>query len=101
MKRKVKFLRIFEKQIEKLDSNAKELIKNKIELIKENPYRFKKLNSKKFNKVFRVRFSIDKKETRLVYLVLEPDIILVCLLSRGDDYKDLEKYLKRAKGELE
>ncbi|KAF5412327.1 MAG: hypothetical protein C5S47_01585 [Candidatus Methanogasteraceae archaeon] len=34
---------------------------------------------------------------RLIYAVLSPNIILVCLLDRKDDYTDLEKYLKELK----
>ena len=85
----------FIKQIKKLDLNSKEIIYNKIQLIKENPYRYKKIHSNKFSRVFRVRFSINKQETRLIYVILEPNIILVCLLDRGKDYKNLERYLKK------
>lgn len=89
----------FLKQLKDLNSNTKKLIENKINLIKENPYRYKKIRSKKFSKVFRVRFSVENKETRLIYVILEPNIILVCLLDRKKDYKDLEKYLDRIKKE--
>ena len=85
----------FIKQIKKLDINSKKIIHEKIQLIKENPYRYKKIHSKKFSRVFRVRFSINKQETRLIYVIIEPNIILVCLLDRGKDYKDLEKYLNK------
>jgi len=85
----------FLKQLEKLDSHAKQIIKDKIQLIKQNPFRFKKIHSKRFSRVFRIRFSINKKETRLIYVFAKPNIILVCLLDRKKDYKDLEKYLKK------
>jgi mRNA-degrading endonuclease RelE of RelBE toxin-antitoxin system len=89
----VKSLDIFKLQIEKLDANSKKLIYNKIQLIKENPYRYKKLHSKNYSRVFRVRLNLKSKETRMIYALLEPNIILVCLLDRKNDYKDLEKYL--------
>lgn len=85
----------FLNQIKNVDPRYKRIVENKISLIKENPYRYKRIHSKKFPKVFRVRFSLDKKETRLIYVVIEPDIILVCLLERKKDYKDLEKYLNK------
>ena len=87
--------KIFLKQIEKLDSHSKQIIKDKIELIKQNPFRFKKIYSKRFSRVFRIRFSINKKEIRLIYVVAKPNVILVCLLDRKRDYIDLEKYLKK------
>lgn len=85
----------FLKQLEVLDKHSKELIQSKINLIKENPFHFKRIHSKQFGKVFRVRLSIQNKETRLIYAILEPNIILVCLLERKNDYKDLEKYLSK------
>jgi len=68
---------------------------DKLDLIRENPYRYKKLHSTRLSKVFRVRLSIESKEMRLIYAVIEPNIILVCLLERKKDYKDLEKHLKK------
>lgn len=91
----VKSTEFFVKQISLLNSNSKKLIKNKIDLIKENPFHFKRIHSKRFNKVFRVRLNIQGKETRLIYVVLEPNIILVCLIDRNKDYRDLEKYLSK------
>ncbi len=86
---------IFLKQIKDLDDKSKRIIEEKIILIKSNPYRYKKIHSKHFSKVFRVRLNIASKESRLIYLVIEPNIILVCLLDRKKDYKDLGKYLSK------
>ncbi len=85
----------FNKQVSKLDSISRKIISEKIQLIKKNPYRYKRIRSKKFSRVFRIRFSIEKKETRLIYAVLNPKIILVCLLDRKKDYRDLEKSLSK------
>ena len=93
----LKALDIFKEQIEKLDEKSKRIIKNKIDLIKFNPYRYKRIHSNLFSKVFRIRLTINNKENRLIYVVLEPNIILVCLLDREKDYKDLEKYLSKIK----
>jgi len=93
-------LNIFNKQIKKLDKNSKRIIYEKIQLIKENPYRFKKIHSKLYSRVFRIRFNLNSKEARLIYVILNPNIILACLLDRKKDYKDLEKYLKNIRNEL-
>ena len=93
----IKSLEFFKKQVEILDLKSKKIIYDKIQLIKENPYRYKRIHSKKFSKVFRVRFSINRKETRLVYVIVSSNIILVCLLDRKKDYKNLEKYLGKIK----
>ena len=83
------------KQFDKLDTKSKKLIYEKIQLIKENPYRYKRIHSKKFSRLLRVRLNLNKKETRLIYAIINPNIILVCLLDRKKDYKDLEKYLSK------
>ncbi len=100
MSYRIKSLNFFKKQIEKLDFKSKKIIYDKIQLIKQNPYRFKRIHSKKYSKVFRVRFSINKKETRLIYVIIDPNIILVCLLDRKKGYRDLEGYLGKLRKEL-
>jgi len=100
MKHEVRALKFFLDQINQLDKKSKQVIHDKIQLIKENPYRYKRIHSKQYSKVFRVRFSIQNKETRLIYTVIEPQIILVCLLDRKKDYDDLEKNLNKIKKEL-
>tara|TARA_Y100000034_G_scaffold100355_1_gene123627 strand:+ start:229 stop:531 length:303 start_codon:yes stop_codon:yes gene_type:complete len=87
----------FLKQIKNLDDKSIKIIEEKIKLIKENPYRYKKLHSPSLSRVFRVRLNLSNQETRLIYVILEPNIILVCLLERKKDYKDLEKYLLKIK----
>ena len=92
---RVKALGYFKEQVKKLDKKSRRIIYNKIQLIKENPFRYKKIHSENFSRVFRVRLEIQSKETRLIYTVTEPNIILVCLLDRKNDYKDLEKYISK------
>ncbi|MFA4907385.1 MAG: hypothetical protein WC602_03880 [archaeon] len=91
----VKTTNLFAAQFEKLDGKSKRIVQEKIELARENPFRFKRIHSKKFGKAFRVRLSLNGKETRLIYVVLEPNIMLACLLERKNDYRDLEKYLPK------
>ena len=88
---------IFIEQIKNLDKKSKEQIKNKIDLISSNPFRFKRIHSKTIPNVFRVRLNIRHNEMRLIYAVLSPNIILVCLLNRKNNYTDLKKYLKELK----
>jgi len=94
---KIKATEFFIKQVSNLPEKDKRAIKQKIKLIKLNPYRFKAIHSKKFSRVFRVRMKIKGKETRLIYVILEPEVIIACLLLRKKDYKELEKYLNKIK----
>lgn len=87
----------FKKQFDSLPEKYKLQIKKKVDLIEQNPFRFKSIHSKQFSKVFRVRLDIEGKETRLIYVVLGSKIILVCLLERTKEYKDLEKYLDKVR----
>ncbi len=87
----------FKKQFDKLDEKSCRIIHDKIQLIKENPFRYKKLKGRKFSNLFRVRLNLNKKETRLIYAILSPEIIIICLLDRKKDYKDLKKYLSKIK----
>ena len=91
-------LDIFLEQVKKLPKKDKNQLKKRLELIRENPFRHKRIHSQKYTRVFRVRVKLRNKETRLIYVVIEPNIILVCFLDRGKNYKDLEKYLAKIKG---
>ncbi len=91
----IKLSPVMVEQLSTLDERSKKTIWEKIKLIEQNPFHFKKIHSQRFRKVFRVRLSIQGKETRLIYVVLEPNIIIACLLERKRDYKDMEKYLKK------
>jgi len=86
---------LFLNRIKDLDEKSKRVIRNKIGLIKLNPYRYKRIHSRKFSKVFRVRLNFQGKEIRMIYVLLRQSIILVCLLDRGKGYKDIERYLSK------
>ena len=91
----IKLSSVMVEQLNELDDKSKKINLEKIKLIEENPFHFKKIHSQRFRKVFRVRLSIQGKETRLIYVVLEPNLIIACLLERKRDYKDMEKYLAK------
>jgi mRNA-degrading endonuclease RelE of RelBE toxin-antitoxin system len=82
-------------QIKSLDEKSKRIIEEKLALIQENPFHFKAIHSKQYKKVFRVRLTIQNAEKRLIYVVLEPNVVIVCLLERKHDYTDLEKCLRK------
>ena len=95
MKFEVVATEFFIEQIKNLDKISKEQIKEKIILISANPFRFKRIHSKTVHNIFRVRLNIQSNETRRIYAVLSPNIVLVCLLNWKDNYTDLEKYLEK------
>ncbi len=87
----------FISQLDELDIKIKGQIREKLELIKENHYRYKRLHSKTYSRAFRVRLKIQNRESRLVYVVLGTRIIIVAILDRTKGYRDLEKYLENIK----
>jgi mRNA-degrading endonuclease RelE of RelBE toxin-antitoxin system len=91
----LKFTEFFLSQAAELSLSARKLIDSKLDLLKENPFRFKPLHSKRFKKLFRIRLNLDGVERRLVYAVIEPNVVVACIIDRKNDYKSLEKYLKK------
>lgn len=98
---KVLPFRIFLEQIRPFSSKSKRIIEQKIELMRLNPYRFKRVHSKNFSMVFRVRMTLDGKERRLIYVIIKDIVFLVCIFDRDKGYRDLEKFLAKFKDEIE
>ena len=82
-------------QVKSLPEKYRKQIQKKMELIKQNPFRFKNIHSRKFSKAFRIRMNIEGKELRLIYVLVGTRIIVAGLLDRSKDYKDLETYLSK------
>ncbi|HLD57432.1 MAG TPA: hypothetical protein VJA47_03945 [archaeon] len=87
----------FVNQLKTLPEQTKKIIKSKIELVKFDPSRYKRIHSRHFSHVYRIRLNIENEESRLIYAVLGNKIVFVCILDRKNDYKDLEKYLEKIK----
>lgn len=83
----------FLEQIEELSSNARSILENRLMLVKVNPFRNKRIEGYNLF-LFRIRFEDNHREKRVIYLVDKPYVKLLCILDRGNDYKDLRKYLK-------
>lgn len=87
------FTKFFKSQVSKLNSKNKQLIKNKLELIRENPSRFKSLQG--YKNVFEVKISIEKNYSRLIYALYEPDsnsITIFGIFKRKSDFKDFKSF---------
>ena len=90
----IKPSQFFLSQVDKLNDEAAKLIEQKLRLAKTNPFRYKRIHGYKLF-LFRIRFENERKEKRVVYLVDKPCIKVLCILDRGKEYKDLQKYLKK------
>jgi len=91
-------LAIFLEQVKKLPKRERAQLKKRLELIRQNPFWYKRIHSERYAHVFRLRMKIQNKEARLIYAVINPNIILVCFLKRDKSYRDLERYLSKIGG---
>ncbi len=85
---------LFLDQLSELDENAKRIAREKLTLLKLNPFRFKRIIGYDLV-LFRIRFNENNKEKRIIYLVDSPYIKILCILDRKNNYKDLKGCLKR------
>ena len=85
----------FLEQIEQLSEKARKIFEQKLLLVKENPFRYKRIHGYKLF-LFRIRFEDDRKEKRIIYLVEKPIVKILCILDRDKEYKDLKDYLKKS-----
>ena len=83
----------FLQQVEELSDEATRILRDRLKLVKINPFRSKRIEGYDLF-LFRIRFEDNRREKRVIYLVDKPYVKLICILDRDDDYKDLRKYLK-------
>jgi len=93
MEYEIKPSHFFLKQIEELGSEASKIVEDRLRLVKINPFRNKRIEGYNLF-LFRIRFEDNHKEKRIIYLVDNPFIKLICILDRDKEYNDLRKYLK-------
>ncbi|MFC1690886.1 type II toxin-antitoxin system RelE/ParE family toxin [Nanoarchaeota archaeon] len=91
-----KFTKHFLEQWKNYDSKTRNLIQNKLRLIKHNPFRFPSHEGYKL--IFKVKLSIESKYSRLMYAVFMPDskhITILGIFERKSDYKDFERIFEQ------
>ncbi len=89
---KLKFTQYFSKQWDGYSEKTREQIQKKLELLKQNPFRFPKQEGYHF--VFKVKMEIEDTYSRLIYAVFMPDkehITILGIFDRKADYKDFER----------
>jgi hypothetical protein len=87
--------KIFEKQLEKADEKEIQKVKEKLRLIKSNPFRFKKLEG--YKHIFSVKLEFNSEFSRLIYIVFYPtnkDLTILGIFDRKKSYKDIKRIFK-------
>jgi hypothetical protein len=85
---------IFFNQFNKLSIKSQKILEEKLLLLKINPHRNKRIHG--FNLfLFRIRFEDERREKRVIYLLDPPNVKLLCILDRKNNYSDLKLYLNK------
>lgn len=95
----LKYTRFFERQWLGYDEKTKNLIEDKLRLIKQNPFRYDTLEG--YKRVRKVKLSIEGKYQRLLYALHMPQanqIFILGIFERDKDYKDFERKFTQFKG---
>jgi hypothetical protein len=73
---------------------AQKILEQRLLILKTNPHRNKRIHGFKLF-LFRIRFENNGKEKRVIYLLDSPNVKILFILDRNNNYKDLEEYLER------
>ncbi len=90
---KIKGSNLFYEQLDEFGEKTPRILDEKIQLLKNNPFRFKRLKHQKI--LFKIRFKYKRKEKRLIYQVKKGVIELLFIINRNKDYRDLDKFLEK------
>ena len=88
----LKFTLFFEKQWLSYDEKTRDLIHEKLLLVKRNPFRYP--IHKGYARVRKVKLSVEGKYQRLMFAFHMPEvnqILVLGVFERGKDYKDFER----------
>jgi len=95
---KLEYTTFFAKQWDNYDSKTRDIIKEKLRLLRDNPFRYP--THKGYLRVRKVKVNIEGKYQRLMYAVHIPEsnhILILGVFARDMDYRDFEKKFKHLK----
>ncbi|MEA1925425.1 MAG: hypothetical protein U9M95_06105 [Candidatus Altiarchaeota archaeon] len=95
---KLEFTKLFRKQWLTYDEKTRDLIRDKLLLVKKNPFRYPL--HKGYTRVRKVKLSVEGKYQRLMYALHMPEadqILVLGVFERSQDYKDFERKFKHLK----
>ncbi len=93
--------KFFQKQLEKLSKKEIEIIQKKLKLIKQNPFRFEKLEGYRF--LFKIKVNVTNNYSRILYAVFKPnknDITIYGIFPRKNNYQDIKRIFKDELNEI-
>ncbi len=87
---------LFVKQLDVLMDDEVRRIDEKLELARQNPFRYKSLRIKGLTKAFEIKITLQDKYSRIVYQLDGNEILVEGIINRKDDFKDLLPLLYKA-----
>jgi mRNA-degrading endonuclease RelE of RelBE toxin-antitoxin system len=78
----------FLNDLDNISKKTARILRDKLKIILINPTYFKRVKGFNYD-IFRIRI----KDKRIVYLIRNNKIYLICILKRKYNYQDLKKYL--------
>ncbi len=94
----LRFTKFFEKQWLSYDKKTRDMIREKLLLVKKNPFRYPV--HKGYTRVRKVKLSVEGKYQRLMFAVHMPEvnqILILGVFERSKDYRDFERLFKQLK----
>ena len=94
----LRYTLFFEKQWIGFDEKTKQLIEDKLKLIRQNPFRYDTLEG--YSRVRKVKFSLEGKYQRLLYALHMPEVNQIFILGvfdRDKGYQEFERKFKQLK----
>lgn len=87
------YTKYFEKQWLDFDGKTKQLIENKLKLIKLNPFRYETLEG--YTRVKKVKLTLKGKYQRLIYALHMPEVNQIFILGIFDRDKGYEEFERK------
>lgn len=91
--------RVFLEQINDLTSAERELIAEKLDLARQNPFRYKSLRVPGLTKVFEIKLTLQDRYCRVIYTIDGDRIRVEGITNRKYDFKDLLPLLHKNRQE--
>lgn len=87
---------LFVEQLASLTDDEVRRIGEKLELVRQNPFRYKSLHIKGSTKAFEIKITLQDKYSRIIYQLDGNEILVEGIINRKDDFKDLLPLLYKA-----
>ncbi|MBI5226122.1 hypothetical protein HY994_02675 [Candidatus Micrarchaeota archaeon] len=90
---------VFLDQAKELTAEENQLIIKKLDVVKQNPFRYKSLRIPGLSKVFEIKITLQNRYCRIIYVLDGNEILVEGIILRKNDFKDLLPLLYKTRQE--